>query len=279
MAAREGFLTPSGLRLNSEPLLDDLPPLRRFKKRGVRWMARRLPRLYIAYMRLVYATSRVDDSALEVLRARKREGRATLLLLLHQDVFVAPYFLRGLEVCGLANVGDAGDVIAFAMEALGHGSVRGGSSTRDSRRRALGAVREMIRYGRAHASRGFVLSITPDGSRGPAGACKAGFAFIAMETGATIYCAKIHARPAVFLQTWDRTMVPLPFGSLWVEISDAIDVPPHARALELEEVRLRAESELHRLHARAFARAGQNAVPSLERFDPAEKGTGTPARR
>ncbi|HYB99689.1 MAG TPA: DUF374 domain-containing protein [Candidatus Limnocylindrales bacterium] len=246
--------------------LEHLPAGRRRKKHVVAWLARRLPAVYIAYMRLVYATSRIDDSALEVLRERKRTHQATLLLLLHQDVFVAPYFLRGLQVCGLANVGDAGDFIAFAMDALGHSSVRGGSSSRDSRRRTLSAVRELVRFGRSRAEEGFVISITPDGSRGPAGACKAGFAFVALETGAAIYCMKIQAAPAWFLPTWDRTMVPLPFGRLWAEVSQAIVVEPGARAADLELVRARAEEELHRVHALAFARAGRRAVPELQRL-------------
>jgi len=247
--------------------LEHLPPARRRKKRVVSWLARRAPGLYIAYMRLVYATSRVDESGLEVLRQRKRGGQPTLLLLLHQDVFVAPYFLRGLEVCGLANVGDAGDFIAFAMHQLGHSTVRGGSSTRDSRRRALGAVRDLVRHGRSKAGQGFIISITPDGSRGPAGACKAGFAFVALETQATIYCMKIQARPAWFLPTWDRTMVPLPFGRLWAEVSEAIEIPAGARAADLEVVRRKAEAELHRVHRDAFERDGREPVPKLQRLE------------
>jgi lysophospholipid acyltransferase (LPLAT)-like uncharacterized protein len=216
-------------------------------------------------MRAVAATSRVDESAARELDARRRRGERIVLLMLHQDVFVAPWFLRGLGVCGLASTGDAGDIIDAVMRSLGHTNVRGGTSGRESRRRTLGALRDMIRYGRSRMDEGFLIAITPDGSIGPAGACKPGFGLVALETRASVWCIKIHASPAILPDTWDRTTVPLPFGRVWARLEGPFEVPAGSDAVALERVRLEAESALHRLHERVFTEGGQKPVPVLSR--------------
>ena len=239
-----------------------LPASRRMKKAGVRLVTRAAPAIYRAWMRLVAATSRIDESTARELDERRRRGERIVLLMLHQDVFVAPWFLRGIGVCGLASTGDAGDVIDSVMRSLGHCNVRGGTSGRESRRRTLGALRDMIRYGRERAQQGFVIAITPDGSIGPAGACKPGFGLVALETGASVWCIKIHASPALLLRTWDRTMIPLPFGRVWARMEGPLTVPLDADAATLEQVRLAAETSLHRLHTRVFAELGRPPVPA-----------------
>lgn len=239
----------------------------------MRVVVRCVPPLYRAYMRLVYATGRVDDSARRALMRRHEEGARIVLLMLHQDVFVAPWYLRGVPVCGLAAISDAGDIIAAAMGSLGHATVRGGTSQRASRRRTQGALRELIRYGRAHSSDGFVISITPDGSYGPAGACKAGFGLIALETGAELWCIKIRASRAVYAPTWDRTMIPLPAASIAAEMSGPILVDPGTDANGLDTVRREVEARLHRLHADSFRSIGRSPVPALQKFErPAPRG-------
>lgn len=265
MASREGILNP----LPGQPAAEALPASRRLKKAGVRAVARIAPLVYRAWMRTVAATSRVDESAAHELDRRRRRGERIVLLMLHQDVFVAPWFLRGIGVCGLASTGDAGDIIDSVMQSLGHCNVRGGTSGRESRRRTLGALRAMIRYGRERAAEGFVIAITPDGSIGPAGACKPGFGLVALETGASVWCIKIHASPALMPKTWDRTVIALPFGQVWARMEGPFEVPADADAAALETLRLEAEAALHRLHARVFAEGGQEPAPPLSRHSPA----------
>lgn len=225
-------------------------------------------------MRTVDATSRVDTSATRELLERRRRGERIVLLMLHQDVFVAPWYLRGIDVCGLASTGDAGDIIDAVMRSLGHTNVRGGTSLRESRRRTLGALREMIRYGRERREDGFVIAITPDGSIGPAGACKPGFALVALETGASVWCIHIQSWPALLPRTWDRTLLPLPFGRTWARLEGPIEVPADADAAALERIRVVAERSLHELHARAFAESGRAPQPELSRYAPPAQRSG-----
>lgn len=235
----------------------------------MRLLARLAPLVYRVWMRTVAATSVVDESCARELDERRRRGEGIVLLMLHQDVGIAPWFLRGLEVCGLASTGDAGDLIDSVMRSLGHCNVRGGSSGRESRHRPLVALRALIRHGRERAGRGFVIAITPDGSIGPAGACKPGFGLVALETGASVWCIKIHASPALFVKSWDRTTVPLPFGRVWARMEGPFVVNPGSTAADLEALRAETEEALHRLHADVFREGGQPAVPRLSRHSPA----------
>lgn len=245
------------------------PSSARKKKLGVRLLARLAPVVYRLWSELVWRTSAVDDRVTRDLAARAGRGERIVLVMLHQDVFAAPRFLAGARVCGLASTGDAGDVIDAVMRSLGHENVRGGSSEGSSRRRTLGALRDLIRFG--NAREGFVIAITPDGSKGPAGACKPGFALVALETRASVVCIHVHASRALFLPTWDRTMIPLPFSRIWAETRELGVIPNVADAAALEDVRVRAEAALAELHASAFATSGRRAVPALARHRPPER--------
>jgi lysophospholipid acyltransferase (LPLAT)-like uncharacterized protein len=159
----------------------------RWKKAGMRIVARVAPPFYMAYMRLVLATSRVVRIGMDEMLADARAGANVALPVLHQDVVLSGITFRDLGIVTVANVGDAGDVIAAVLERCGFAVVRGGSSTGATRRTPV--LRELLaRIGERNGARGTIWAVTPDGSRGPAGAVKPGVAFAAMKTASKIYC-------------------------------------------------------------------------------------------
>jgi len=140
--------------------------------------------------------------------------------------------------------------------------VRGGSSRRASRRTP--ALRAMIeRVAELERGRAVITALTPDGSQGPAGAIKSGIAVLAAQTRSRIYCLNIHASRALYAPTWDRTAIPLPFSSIRVELEGPILPPVADTPGAIEATRREVEQRLHAMHARAFARRGKHAVPSL----------------
>jgi lysophospholipid acyltransferase (LPLAT)-like uncharacterized protein len=104
-----------------------------------------------------------------------------------------------------------GEFIARAMERLSFPAIRG-SSARSSDAKddkgGAGALREALRFIRS----GGVVAITPDGPRGPAQVMAAGAVTLAKLSGAPVFLFGLCARPAVRLKSWDRTLLPLPFG-------------------------------------------------------------------
>jgi lysophospholipid acyltransferase (LPLAT)-like uncharacterized protein len=238
---------------------------RRWKRTGIRLVARIAPALYLAYMRLVLATTRVVRIGMEEMLAESRRGSNIALAVLHQDIVLSGVTFRDLGIVTVANVGDAGDIIAAILERCGFAVVRGGSSTRVSRRTPV--LRELLgRIRTRSGSHGTIWAVTPDGSRGPAGAVKPGAAFIAMQTSSRVYCLKIHASRALYAPTWDRTAIPLPFSIITIELDGPLDVPTGATRSDLEALRAEIERRLHVLHARAFARCGREPIPRLEQL-------------
>jgi lysophospholipid acyltransferase (LPLAT)-like uncharacterized protein len=210
-------------------------------------------------MRIVAATGRIDMAGADPLLTASRQGTRVALAVLHQDLFCCPYLFRDRGIVTVASAGDAGDLIGAILERCGFDVLRGGTSSRASRRTPI--FDDLV--ARIANRPGAITAVTPDGSRGPAGAVQPGIALLACRTGAELYCLKIHARPALYLPTWDRTMIPLPFARIELHFSEKLDAPEHPRREELEGCRLEIERRLHELHAAAFASVGRTPVPLL----------------
>jgi len=239
------------------------------KKTGVRILARILPHLYVAYMRLVEATSTVDVGELRRVLDQRKTDEHLALALLHQDVLALPWFFRDRRVKALAQKSDAGELISAVLEHIGFLTARGGTSI--SRRRRNPVMHQMLRD--AEDQGGGVVAITPDGSSGPAGVVRPGIAYFALRTQATVYCVKMSASRAVHAPTWDRTLIPLPFGQLRVVVSSPLGPPdPRANVTEFERFRRNIEDDLHRLHRYAYELVGKPSVPELARLQPGRGG-------
>jgi lysophospholipid acyltransferase (LPLAT)-like uncharacterized protein len=250
-----GVSDPSGPALKSRT--------KQLKKAGVRLLGRFLPAIYVAYLRLVEATSDVDTAELSDILDRRASGQHLAFALLHQDVLALPWFFRGRGIRALAQRTDAGDLITAVLEKIGFVAARGGTSA--SVRRRVPVVQQMIKE--AVESGSSVVAVTPDGSSGPAGVVRPGIAYFAMRTGATVYCVKLAASHSWFAPTWDRTQIPLPFSRIRVRLSQPL-VPPGAKATlgDFEAFRLAVERNLHTLHYQSFAENGRSPVPILERL-------------
>ncbi|MDH4385446.1 MAG: lysophospholipid acyltransferase family protein [Caulobacter sp.] len=104
-----------------------------------------------------------------------------------------------------------GEFIALAMQAIGFPAIRGSSkkaSDPSKNKHGEQAFRDMIRWVRE----GGGMAITPDGPRGPHEVMQAGTPALARVTGAPVLLVGLACRPAIRLGSWDRAMIPLPFG-------------------------------------------------------------------
>ncbi len=241
-----------------------LPRRRRIKQAGIRFLSLLAPFVYLSYMGLVRMTSRRSTPGLDTLRECNSTGNGALIALLHQDLLIAPSMLRGLDLATLVNIGDAGNILTRILEKMGYIVLRGGSSTSPTRR--TGVIKEITELTARPEHAGMVTALTPDGSRGPAGGCKPGIAWLAFKAGLPVYCTRVHARRAWYLPTWDRTSLPTPFNSLSVEVIGPISPPATATREEMERCRAEIETGLHELHARSFERDGKEPVPELAKL-------------
>lgn len=237
-----------------------------FSRRLSRLAAFVVPHLYILYMRLVWASSRIEGGRefTELIRVG-REHDGAIALLWHEEVATVAYAYPYLGVRGhtLASLGESGEVIARMLQMCGYVVFRGGSTSGLARRRE-GTLREMIEHMRS--TREVIYGLTVDGSKGPAYRMKTGGIVIARECGKPIMLARTWYKRCIRLPTWDRMAFPLPFNVIRYYLRGPYFVPESARTEEgLERFRLSLENDLIALAAESYRDMGQarpaNLVP------------------
>ncbi len=113
-------------------------------------------------------------------------------------------------------------------------------------------VRQLLRRIRE----GNDLVLTPDGPRGPRRRCQAGVIATARLSGKPIIPVAFSAHPASRLGSWDRTLVPWPFGRGLYLYGEPLCVPRDANKEEQERLRVELEVVLNRLTDQADAEVG-----------------------
>jgi lysophospholipid acyltransferase (LPLAT)-like uncharacterized protein len=163
----------------------------------------------------------------------------------HRGAIFAVWFFRKLHPLILFSRSKDGELIAEFARRLGVVPVRG-SSSRGGRE----ALREMVRFFSQPGVRraGTVM----DGPRGPRYVAKMGMIALAKLAGVPFVPVMVSAWPAITLKnTWDRTMIPLPFSKVVVLYGDPIHIPRDARGPALEALRLEVEKRLNDMRRQA----------------------------
>jgi lysophospholipid acyltransferase (LPLAT)-like uncharacterized protein len=225
------------------------------------WVA---PYLYLLYMRLVWATSRIEGrdefrALLDI--SAKHDG--AIALLWHEEVFTVAYGYPYLGIRGhtLASLGESGEVIARALKLCGYVVFRGGSSSGRARHRP-DVLAEMIDH--MKTTHGVIYGLTVDGSKGPPYRLKMGGILIARECDRPIALVRTWYKRAIRLRTWDRMAIPLPFNVIHYYLRGPFFVPPDAHTdAGLAGFRLALENDLIDLAAQSYDDMGQRRPANL----------------
>ncbi len=191
-----------------------------------------LPRVYIAYMRLVWKTSRVELCGWERAPEIRDRHDGFVAMLWHEEVFSVAWSYRDVNPHTLASIGDSGEMITRILELCGYVVFRGGSSARKSRRRDWVLI-QMIRH--IQATHRVVYGVTVDGSKGPLHEMKPGALFIARAGGKPLVLVRTWAKWNLRLPTWDRMAVPLPFNHIRQYLLGPYFLPENAKDAEVFE--------------------------------------------
>jgi lysophospholipid acyltransferase (LPLAT)-like uncharacterized protein len=138
-------------------------------------------------------------------------------------------------LAGLVSASKDGALLANIFENFGIQPVRGSSS-----RRGPQALRELTTW----AGRGYDISITPDGPRGPRYVVADGAIGLAQITGLPIVPASYHLNWKITLNSWDGFQIPLPFSICEATAGNIIRVPRDISDAGREELRRQLEAEL-----------------------------------
>ena len=112
-----------------------------------------------------------------------------------------------------------------------------------------------------HIEGGGVIAMTPDGPRGPRMHVKRGPIQLAKLAGAPLMGVTWSTSNRIVFDSWDRFILPLPFGRGALIWTDPIAPPAmDASDAEFEAVRLKLENEMNRIAAEADRIAGVEVI-------------------
>jgi len=150
-----------------------------------------------------------------------------------------------------------GGIVAHASRTVGAEVIRGSAAKRAQQKGGVEATFGMMR----HIEAGGVMGLTPDGPRGPRMRAKMGPVQIAKFAQAPLMPLAWSTNRRIVLDSWDKLVLPLPFGRGVLIWGDPIAPPaPNADSAEMERIRARLESELNRIAAEADRLAGVEVV-------------------
>ncbi len=208
------------------------------------------------WMRFCFATIRWTHHNQIVAEKVWADGGGVLCAFWHSRIGLSPACWpldRAQPAKALISLSPDGQFIAKAVALQGIPAVRGSSANKDKADRAKGgsqALRDGLRQLKVGA-----LAITPDGPRGPMREMAEGLPLLARLSKAPVLFIGMSCNPAIRLNSWDRAVLPLPFGRgaiVW-------DVDHYPEGAELADV---ARAWTERLTA---VEAAADALVGLER--------------
>ena len=205
-------------------------------------------RLAAGYLRLCLRTIRWTEEGFGELRQAMAEG-PVIVALWHSRILLGPAFLAP---CGrVMSIGDpspAGRVGGVVQARFGLHPVRmaSGVSNRAASREVLRRLRE-----------GQSAALAADGPLGPAHEANAAPLDWARVAGATVFLFAFATTRQRRLDTWDRMLVPRPFGRGHARVARwEVDLPRRADAETLEALRRRLAEDLNAHQAETDAALG-----------------------
>lgn len=175
----------------------------------------------------------------DVMENMIREHGTALLALWHESTGLLACLYRGRNFHSTASYSFDGELAArmvhcFGAEVVRGSSSRGGSSALVNMEKALGHVP--------------AVGITLDGPRGPRRISKPGIAILSARTGVPIIPNAVAITRCWRTRSWDRFMIPKPFGHIIYAFGEPIPAPPTEEPEDIERCRLAVETALNALH-------------------------------
>ena len=199
---------------------------------------------FFALVKLICSTARWEVRGSEYLDSILAGGHRAIFTFWHSCIFTATWLWRNRGIVVMSSRSRDGEFTGRFIKRFGYGTARGSSS-----RGAARALAEMA----ACLENGIDVAFTIDGPRGPAYTAKAGAVTLARHTGHAILPFHIAARRAIYLPSWDRLQIPLPFTRALALVGEPIYVSHDAGAEEVDVKQRVLQETLDHLRAEAEA--------------------------
>ncbi len=216
--------------------------------------------LVAAYMTLVKYTTRWESERFDLAKPYIGNGKGFIALTWHSRfmMLTAAWKKQWQLPYVLISRSRDGAIVAHTAHFLGLKTIRG-STRKVENAFAKGGTKAGLEVVTAIENGGCIV-ITPDGPRGPRQRLGAGPLRLAKLTGAPILPCIFAVKNRKQFKSWDRFVLPLPFGRGKIIWGTPITVPADADERTLEHIRSRIESEMNIFLADADRAMGHDIV-------------------
>lgn len=189
-----------------------------------------VPLLGSLLIRLLYITNKKNFHA-----PKDIGDKPIIMACWHGELLMIPYaytiFRKNPHVKLLISEHFDGNLIAKTLSFFKFETIRG-SSTRGGAKALIQSIKEL--------KNGYDLGITPDGPKGPRHEVADGI--IVMAQKAKVGIVLVEIKPSSYWQvnSWDKFIIPKPFGRIDYYISDLIDISE----MDMEEARNKIKNGL-----------------------------------
>jgi len=176
---------------------------------------RTLAAVFSGYLKFVNATLRWSHEERQRVQQVWTQGGGVIICFWHAGIPLSPFAWEhrpGVqELRALVSRSADGEFIAQTMDKLGVPAIRGSRKKLSNPTKDKGgseALRDMAKWVKS----GGAIAMTPDGPHGPARIMGEGAPLLAKLTRAPVLLMAITCKPALRLPSWDKAVLPLPFG-------------------------------------------------------------------
>jgi lysophospholipid acyltransferase (LPLAT)-like uncharacterized protein len=148
-----------------------------------------------------------------------------------------------------------GEVTARVIHKFGVETIRG-SGSRSTRWLKKGGVEAFLGL-RSSLAEGYTVVLTADSTRGASRQAGTGVIALARASGRGIVGIGVAANRRVVINSWDRTVVPLPFARIAVVAAPVVMVPADADDTLMEAKRRELEDAMNAATERAYEILGR----------------------
>jgi lysophospholipid acyltransferase (LPLAT)-like uncharacterized protein len=225
-------------------------PSRRFLSSG--FVQSLLAFLVTLYIRIVGWTTRWEREGFDSLVGLRADGKPLLFCFWHGRLAMMPLcHPEARQAAVLISAHRDGQLVGRTIRNLGLSTIDG-SSTRGGEAATLRCRRWL--------GQGGIVAIAPDGPQGPRMRAAAGIVQLAALTSVPILPSSVATSRCRQMKSWDRFLLPLPFGRGIYRIGTPISVPRDADDATIEAARLALEQALNELSADCDRRMGHAPI-------------------
>jgi len=222
-----------------------------------------------AYMTFVKYTTRWDVERADQVQPIIDGGKGVIALVWHSrfmmltSAWKKQYQLPHVLISRSRD----GNIVAHTSHRLGLKTIRGSAKKAakgNLAAKAKGGAKASMDIVTALENQGCIV-VTPDGPRGPRQRLGDGPIRLARLTGAPLMPCTFAVRNRKQLKSWDRLIIPLPFGKGKIIWGTPVSVPADADERKIEHIRERIESEMNIFLADADRAMGHSPIEPAER--------------